>query len=35
MKDLNEFIVYLDNEFNFEQDYAFNELYLYLEKKIL
>ena len=33
LKDLNEFIVYLDNEFNFEQDYAFNELYLYLEKK--
>ena len=33
LKDLNEFIVYLDNEFNFEQDYPFNELYLYLEKK--
>ena len=33
LKDLNEFIVYLDNEFNFEQDYAFKELYLYLEKK--
>ncbi|MDA9104295.1 hypothetical protein N9J79_01025 [Candidatus Pelagibacter ubique] len=33
LKDLNEFIVYLDNDFNFEQDYAFNELYLYLEKK--
>src|SRR5210317_1601593 len=33
LKDLNEFIVYLDNEFDFEQDYAFNELYLYLEKK--
>ena len=33
LKDLNEFIIYLDNNFNFEQDYAFNELYLYLEKK--
>jgi len=33
LKDLNEFILYLDNNFNFEQDYAFNELYLYLEKK--
>jgi len=33
LKDLNEFIIYLDNNFNFEQDYAFNELYLHLEKK--
>ncbi|MDC6476125.1 hypothetical protein PQZ72_02480 [Candidatus Pelagibacter sp.] len=33
LKDLNQFILYLDNDFNFEQDYAFNELYLYLEKK--
>jgi uncharacterized FlaG/YvyC family protein len=33
LKDLNEFILYLDNNFNFEQDYAFNELYLHLEKK--
>jgi hypothetical protein len=33
LKNLNEFIAYLDNDFNFEQDYAFNELYLYLEKK--
>ena len=33
LKDLNEFIIYLDSNFNFEQDYAFNELYLHLEKK--
>ena len=33
LKDLNKFISYLDNDFNFEQDYAFNELYLHLEKK--
>ena len=33
LKDLNKFIIYLDNDFNFEQDYAFNELYLHLEKE--
>jgi len=33
LKDLKEFIVYLDTDFSFEQDYAFNELYLHLEKK--
>jgi hypothetical protein len=33
LKDLNEFIIYLDNDFSFEQDYAFNKLYLYLEKE--
>ena len=30
VKELNEYIIYLDNNFNFEQDYAFNELYLHL-----
>ena len=32
LEDLKKFIFYLDNNFNFEQDYAFNELYLHLEK---
>ena len=32
-KDLNKLIFYLENDFSFEQDYAFNELYLHLEKE--
>ena len=29
---LNKFIMHLDKEFNFKQDFAFNEMYLHLEK---
>ncbi|WP_415323765.1 hypothetical protein [Candidatus Pelagibacter sp. Uisw_127] len=32
LSDLNKFIMYLDKEFNFKQDFAFNEMYLDLEK---
>ena len=32
LSDLNRFIIHLDKEFNFKQDFAFNEMYLYLEK---
>jgi hypothetical protein len=32
LSDLNKFIIYLDKEFNYKQDFAFNEMYLYLEK---
>ena len=31
LDDLNRFIIYLDKEFNFKQDFAFNKMYLYLE----
>jgi len=33
LKDLNQFILFLDNEFDFNQEYPFNKLYDYLEKK--
>jgi hypothetical protein len=32
LSDLNKFIIHLDKEFNFKQDFAFNGMYLYLEK---
>ena len=32
LTDLNKFITHLDKEFNFKQDFAFNEMYLHLEK---
>jgi hypothetical protein len=32
LSDLNKFIMYLDKEFSFKQEYAFNEIYLHLEK---
>jgi len=31
LKDLNKFILFLDNEFNFNQEYPFNKLYEHLE----
>jgi len=33
LKDLNEFILFLDNEFDFNQEYPFNNLYEYLEEQ--
>jgi len=30
-RELKQFIFFLDNEFNFDQDFAFNKIYLYLE----
>jgi len=33
LKDLNQFILFLDNEFDFNQDYPFNKLYRHLEEK--
>ena len=32
-KDLNKFIIFLDNEFNFNQEYSFNKLYEHIEVK--
>ncbi len=32
LSDLNKFILYLDNEFNFSQEFPFNKIYLYIEK---
>ncbi len=32
LSDLNKFIMHLDKEFNFKKDFAFNEMYLHLEK---
>ena len=32
LSDLNRFIIHLDKEFNFKQDFAFNEMYIHLEK---
>jgi len=32
LNDLNKFIIHIDKEFNFKQDFAFNEMYLHLEK---
>jgi len=31
--DLKNFILFLDNEFNFHQEFIFNKIYLYLEKQ--
>jgi len=33
LKDLNQFISFLDNEFDFNQEYPFNKLYEHLEEK--
>ena len=33
LEDLNRVILFLDQNFNFDQDYAFNELYSHLEKR--
>ncbi len=33
LKDIKKFINYLENEFNFQKDYPFNEIYLWLEKE--
>ena len=30
-RELKQFIFFLDNEFNFDQDFAFNKIYLWLE----
>ena len=32
LTDLNKFIMHIDKEFNIKQDFAFNEMYLHLEK---
>ena len=32
LRNLNKFIMHLDKEFNFKQDFVFNEMYLHLEK---
>ena len=32
LSDLNKFIIHLDKEFNFKQDFAFNKMYLHLEE---
>ena len=32
LSDLNKFILYLDNEFNFNQEFPFNKIYLNVEK---
>ena len=33
LKDLNKFILFLDSEFDFNQEYPFNKMYHYLEEK--
>tara|TARA_Y100000591_G_scaffold136070_1_gene116723 strand:+ start:849 stop:2510 length:1662 start_codon:yes stop_codon:yes gene_type:complete len=33
LKDVQKFIYFLENEFNFQKDFPFNELYLWLEKE--
>ena len=33
LKDIKKFIKFLENEFNFQKDYPFNEIYLWLEKE--
>ena len=33
LKDIRKFVFFLENEFDFKKDYAFNELYLWLEKE--
>jgi len=32
LKDLNQFILFLDNEFDFDQEYPFNKLYQHIEE---
>ncbi|WP_440918321.1 hypothetical protein [Candidatus Pelagibacter sp.] len=33
LKDIKKFISFLENKFNFQKDYPFNEIYLWLEKE--
>ncbi len=33
LKDIKKFIIFLENEFDFQKDYPFNEIYLWLEKE--
>ncbi len=33
LKDVRKFINFMENEFNFQKDYPFNEIYLWLEKE--
>ena len=33
LKNINKFLKFIQNEFNFETDYPFNEIYLWLEKE--
>ena len=33
LKNIRKFVKFLDNKFDFEQDYPFNEIYLWLEKE--
>ncbi len=33
LKDIKKFINFLENEFDFQKDYSFNEIYLWLEKE--
>ena len=33
LQDIKKFINFLENEFNFQKDYPFNEIYLWLEKE--
>ena len=33
LKDVRKFIYFLENQFSFEEDYAFNKIYLWLEKE--
>ena len=33
LKDVRKFLYFLENEFNFQKDYPFNELYLWLERE--
>ncbi len=33
LKDIKKFIYFLENEFNFQKDYPFNEIYFWLEKE--
>ena len=35
LKDVRKFVKFLEEKFNFEQDYPFNEIYLWLEKKLV
>ncbi len=33
LKDVEKFLIYLDNEFSFDEDYPFNRIYLWLESE--
>ena len=33
LKDVNKFLIFIETEFNFEIDYPFNKIYLWVEKK--